>query len=333
MFTQARLKLTGWYLLIIMIISLSFSAFVYKSAVMEFQRRLNSIETRLNLQGSALNMPRGQARVFSQDVEAIENRLFLTLVYMNGVILVFSGLAGYFLAGRTLSPIEEAMEDQKRFVTDASHELKTPLTALKTTIEVALRDKKLKLKDSKAVLKDSLEEVDNLSKLTNDLLVLARYQQSGNVLIKNKINTKEVIKTAFKNVAPLVKNKNIKVTKNIKAIKINANKESIEQLFTIMLDNAVKYTPKNGKINISSKINNKQAVFTIKDTGIGIEKKDISSIFDRFYRADTSRRNTKTSGFGLGLSMAKKIVELHSGHINVDSKPGKGSTFTLRFPL
>src|SRR5512141_1822886 len=120
MFTSARFKLTGWYLLIIMAVSISFSAFIYKGVSLEFERRLNAIESRLQLGRFGIYPPPGQVEMFITDLEDTKERVLIILVYTNFVIFVFSALAGYFLAGKTLKPIEKAMDEQKRFVADAS---------------------------------------------------------------------------------------------------------------------------------------------------------------------------------------------------------------------
>jgi two-component system sensor histidine kinase CiaH len=332
MFKKARLKLTTWYLLIIMTISLSFSGVIFRSVTREFQRRLNLIERRLDLRGRGFNPPVGQTRFFIQDIKESRQKVLFILLYTNGVIFAFSALAGYFLAGKTLSPIEEVVEEQKRFVADASHELKTPLTALQTSIEVALRDKKLKLKDSKKILKESLEDIDSLKKLTNSLLSLARYQQDNN-FTKERLDLKDVIENVYKKISPLAKKKKIQLKIKTKSVKISANKESLEKLITILLDNAVKYTPKNGKVTLEISKNKRYLKLKVKDTGIGIPERDIPYIFDRFYRADKSRSKLNLAGFGLGLSMAKRIVEMHNGSIKAKSSPKKGSTFTVKLPI
>jgi two-component system sensor histidine kinase CiaH len=334
MFHSARLKLTAWYLVIIMAVSLSFSALIYRGVSLEFQRRLNVIEGRFNVEP-----PRGwrmQGPVheyFIEDLSAARTRLLFILLYTNGVILVLSAAAGYFLAGRTLAPIEKAMEEQRRFVADASHELKTPLTALQTSVEVALRNKKLNLKAARKALKESLEETASLNRLVNNLLSLARYQTGNNNFIKEEVDIAELVRAARKKIAPLAKEKGIALKLETKSLKLKANYESLEQLITILLDNAVKYTPKSGRVSVSLRKNKKHLIIKIADTGVGIAKKDLPHIFERFYRVDHSRCKSEVAGFGLGLSMAKKIVELHKGKIDVKSSPGKGSTFTVKFPL
>lgn len=335
MFEKARLKLTAMYLLIIMMISLSFSAFIYNGVTNEFQRRLNTIEKRFNIEAPRGWQMHGPVHdLFVQDLSDARLKVFVILMYANGTIFIFSGLAGYFLAGKTLRPIEEAMEEQKRFISDASHELKTPLTALKTSIEVTLRNKKLTLKETREILEDSLEDIDSLKNLSNDLLSLTSYQQNGNKIKMETVDIKKVIENALKKLTSLAKKKNITVKLTAKSFKLTANKNDLEKLITILLDNAVKYTPKGGKVRVTVSVSGrkKYVVIRVKDTGIGISKKDLPHVFDRFYRADSSRSKTKVDGFGLGLSMAKKIVGLHGGKISVKSTPNKGSTFTIKLP-
>jgi len=332
MFKKARLKLTAWYLVIIMAISLSFSAFIYKSVTFEFQRRLNVIERRLELRDRGFGPPPGQVGLFIEDINESRKRLFLILVYTNATILFLSALAGYFLAGKTLAPIEKTLNGQKRFVADASHELKTPLTALQTSIEVALRDKKLSLKDAKEVLKQGLDNVQSLNSLSNYLLGLSRFQKD-NGLQKESLNIKDIIEEAIKNIVPIAKDKKIKLRVDSEDVVINANRESLEKLITILLDNAVKYTKEKGKVSITAKKENKYLIIKVKDTGIGISEKDLPRIFDRFYRADSSRSKEEVAGFGLGLSLAKEIIELYRGKISVDSTINKGSTFSVKLPV
>lgn len=335
MFHSARIKLTLWYLLIIMTISLSFSAFIYRGVSREFQRRLNVIERRFQVESP----PRGWRMhgpvhdYFIADLEQARTRVLVILFYANGAILVLSSAAGYFLAGKTLSPIEKAMEEQKRFVADASHELRTPLTALKTEMEVALRDEKLSLKEAKKVLKSNLEDIDSLKSLASNLLSLAHYQNNGRKLVSQDIDVAEVVRKAYRKILPVAKEKSIKIEIKTKKQIIPADKESLEKMLLIFLDNAVKYTPRNGKVTVSTKTDKRYLYLAIKDTGSGIAQKDIPRIFDRFYRIDQSRSKQKVEGFGLGLSLAKRIIKLHKGSVKVESNLGEETTFTIKFPL
>jgi signal transduction histidine kinase len=333
MFTKVRITLTAWYLLIIMGVSLSFSAFIYRIFYVELQGRLDVIETRLELRQRGFLPPPGQTEYFVADIQEAKEKILFFLAYTNLTILVFSSFAGYFLAGKTLSPIEKSMEEQKRFIADASHELKTPLTALQTSIEVSLRDKKLNLKDSVLTLKESLNDVKNLTNLTNDLLSLTRYQQTGSSLKFEKTDLKKVTVNTVNKILPISKRKNIQIKVNATDVFAKVNREGIEKLFTILIDNAVKYTPEKGSVSVFLKKQGKHAVWQIKDSGMGISANDLPRIFERFYRTDSSRSKENVAGFGLGLSIAKEIVDLHKGSIWVKSQIGKGSKFNVKLSL
>jgi two-component system sensor histidine kinase CiaH len=296
MFKKARLKLTAWYLLIIMTISISFSAFIYKSFTTELHGRLSAIDRRLGLQRLGFTPPPGEVELFISDINEARERVLYTLVYTNALILVLSAGAGYFLAGKTLKPIEETMEEQKRFVSDASHELKTPLTSLQTAIEVALRDKKLDVSEARSVLNENLEDVENLKNLSSNLLSLSRYQQDHNFFTIEKVNVKSVVSAALRIITPLAKSKKIKLTTSIEKQEILSNSEALEKLVTILLDNAVKYTPQNGKVSLVVKKENKNLTISVKDSGVGISKQDLPHIFDRFYRVDKSRSKVEVPG-------------------------------------
>lgn len=333
MFKSARIKLTAWYLVIIMAVSFSFSAFIYRSVSLEFQRRLNVIETRLELRGFGLRPPPGQVEVLVEDLEEARRRVLFILIYTNAVIFVISAAAGYFLAGKTLTPIEAMVEDQKRFVADASHELRTPLTSMKTEVEVALRDKKLDLKGAKELLKSNLDEVDKMKNFSDYLLSLSRYEADGHDLPMENINLAEVARQAIERNAPLAKEKKVKIEKQLDEVVVKGNPQSLVELISILINNAVKYSPEGKEVRVSLRIRGKNAVIEVKDQGMGIRKEDLPHIFDRFYRADTSRSKSKTDGYGLGLAIAKSIVDLHNGSIQVTSKLGKGSTFIVKLPL
>lgn len=331
MFTKVRLKLTAWYLLIIMAISLSFSVVIYRSVSVEFENRLGVIQKRVEQRERALPNPPSQALVLLEDLADTKQNVLIVLLYTNIAILVLSAAAGYLLAGKTLRPIETALEEQRRFVADASHELKTPLTSLQTSIEVSLRNKKLNLKESKETMKEGLKDIEQLKTLANSLLTLARYETDDSKVSLEKVNLTKLIKRVKSDIRPLAKVKKIQITVPKKNYFIKGDKEAIEKLFTILLDNAVKYSRKNGKVQVKISRDDGHLIIKVKDNGIGIAKKDLPHIFDRFFRVDPSRSN-KTSGFGLGLSMAKRIVDLHSGSIKAESVLNKGTTFTLNLP-
>lgn len=330
MFTSAKLKLTLLYLSILLTITGIFSITLYRFVSLEIVRGFERVEERV-IQGSG--MPRSMAHDLVMDnVTQAQKSMAVRLLYINLFIAGVAGAASYFLASRTLRPIEESVEEQKRFVADASHELRTPLTALKTNIEVSLRDKKLSTKNARETLQGSLVDVAEIEKLTNSLLDLSSIQDLKQNLPCEMTDLSQVVKKVVEKMKPLADRKKIKlIAKSHKSV-VSCSPDGLSKLVEILVDNAIKYTPKGGKVTVSLNANKKDVVLVVKDNGIGIDKKDLPYIFDRFYRADDSRGKSQANGHGLGLSIAKKIVDLHDGTISVESKPGKGSTFSVKLP-
>jgi signal transduction histidine kinase len=264
-------------------------------------------------------------------VDESENRLKLTLFIINVSILGLSGIAAYFLAGKTLKPIQKMVENQNRFVTDASHELRTPLTSIRTEIEVNLRDKQLTLKESKKLLQSNLEEVMHLQALTDYLMELT--PAGDNTHLKEVISLSEIMNKSINSISILAAKKHITIINTSNNLYVLGLRQNLVELFIILLDNAIKYSESNTTITIRSKKTRTYALIDIKDEGVGISKNDIAHIFDRFYRSDKSRSKEVIKGYGLGLSIAQKIVEEHRGKIEVTSTMNKGSTFTIYLPL
>lgn len=333
MFKQARLKLTAWYLLIIMVISFSFSALIYQLTSIEINRFANSQRNRFEKQYILNEAPRPPKIIMDDDlINETEQRLTISLFIINGIILVISGSLSYFLAGITLNPIQQMTEDQKRFISDASHELKTPLTALKSLFEVSLRDKKITLTDTKKVIQQGIEQTDKLKNLSDSLLELSRFNNQK-LTSAQMVLIKEIINDAVSQLKPKADQKNIQIITKIGSQKVYGNYEKLVELFIIFIDNAIKYSPNKTKINLITTLDKKNLLVKIIDQGIGIDQKDLPHIFDRFYQANNSRTKNSDTGYGLGLSIAKQIIELHHGQIKVDSKMNKGTTFTIQLPL
>ncbi len=333
MFEKARLKLTAWYLLIIMVISIGFSLVIYRVLDTELTRVERTQRLRQERMFS-INFNPLSPRTPVIDPEVIEeskSRLSAILLLANLGILGAAGILGYFLAGRTLKPIREMVDEQNRFIADASHELRTPLTSLRSEIEVSLRDKKLNLLGAKDLLKSNLEEVNNLQYLSDNLIKLAQYKKS-NGRIFTEVNIAEIIREAQKKVSNLAKRKNIYIKNLATETTVLGEKQSLIELFVILLDNSIKYSAKNKQVEISSKNTEGKVVIAVKDQGLGIEPDDIPYLFNRFYRADKARTKTGSGGYGLGLSIAKQIIEKHDGSISVTSKLGKGTIFTIQLP-
>src|SRR3972149_4980329 len=293
MFKEARIKLTLYYLVIMMIINVFFSLIIYRGATSEL-RRIESIQH--------LRRPAPFKVVIEPEiVEETKRRI------------AFAG--SYLLAGKTLEPIKKNMDDQKDFVSNASHELRTPLTSLKTEIEVALRDKRLSLADAKNIIKSNLEEVNKMQSLSNYLLNLNKYQGGNGNIIFTNVDLKKVALVA-------IGKNNIKT--DLKKSFVNGNEKSLVELVKILIDNALKYSGEDSEIEVKVS----DGTLAVKDNGAGISKEDLPHIFDRFFRGDKSRSK---DGYGLGLSIAKQIADVHGAKLAVESRLKKGSTFKLLF--
>ncbi|MFA7301693.1 MAG: HAMP domain-containing sensor histidine kinase [Candidatus Shapirobacteria bacterium] len=314
MFKKARLQLTLWYLLIIMLVSLFFSVAIF-----------NLISFEIDKFASRPQFRRPEIEIDIGFIAESKQRLITSLIYQNLIILVVSGSLSYFLAGKTLNPIAKTIEEQKIFISDASHELRTPLTALKSTFEVALRDPKLTMADAKNNLKTGINEVDKLTNLTNSMLRLS-HLENGNGLQHVSINLKTISNKVVSRLLAKATAKKIKIINKTKNISITGDPLSIEELFEIIVDNAIKYSS-----NSTIKINSIKNKIIITDQGLGISQKDLPHIFDRFYRADNARTKSSDGGYGLGLPIAQKIMDKHGGKILVDSKLNSGTTVTLAF--
>lgn len=327
-FTSARLKFVVWYLFIIMAVSIVFSFAIYTGINNELIRfeRLTVIRKEQDFFGTRIQKtPAFDPQMISES----RNKLIFTLILINLGILLVSGVSGYILAGKTLKPIEDMLEEQKRFTADASHELRTPLTAMKTEIEVALRDKSLTLTDAKKLLKSNLEETEKMQALSNYLLTLSRYQNTKGEFQLEKFNLTELIDEVTDNLKSAAAKKHIKLESQKQLVEIEANRDSLKELLTILIDNAIKYSFDKGEVIVKATKKGNHVQITVQDFGVGIKAVDIPHIFDRFYRADSSRSKTGAEGYGLGLSIAKSIVDLHNGRIEVKSTPGHGSTFIV----
>lgn len=332
MFNQARLKLTSWYLLVIMFISLCFSALLYRVITLEVLRATQFQKQRIERQFQARNFPPPLVFYDQEIIDEVKKRVLLSLGLVNGVILITAGGLGYILAGKTLKPIKVMLDEQNRFISDSSHELRTPLTSLKTSTEVALLDKTMTIKEARALIKENLKDINRIQTLSDELLVLAQFQKPNTKNKFIKVSLKKILEKSIRDISSQAKHKNIKINLSPKQYFLNGLEDDLNKLFVIILDNAIKYSPEKSTISIKTSKTGNCVAIKIKDQGVGIDQKDIPHIFDRFYRADQSRTNSQINGYGLGLSIAKKIVELHKGQISVSSEVAKGSEFIIKLP-
>ncbi|MGL6183927.1 MAG: sensor histidine kinase [Clostridium chrysemydis] len=228
-----------------------------------------------------------------------------------------------------MDEVEESINSQKRFVQDASHELKTPLTILKGHLKMLNRWGKEDKEVLDKSLNISLEEVERLEKLVNDLLVLGRVQ-NGKIDLNNieETNLLEVVNNVLYDFKLINKDVSFEVTIS-KDLNIKILKEHLKQLMIIFIDNAIKYSDKDLKIIKINGFKNDRINITIEDNGIGILKEDLDKITDRFYRADKSRKYNNS--FGIGLSVSKELIKLYKGELKISSEVGVGTKISIIF--
>ncbi|OPY66759.1 MAG: Sensor kinase CusS [Syntrophorhabdus sp. PtaU1.Bin002] len=227
--------------------------------------------------------------------------------------------------------LKDAFQRVNQFSIDVSHELKTPLTILKGATEVALRKEREK-EDYKGLLKSNLEEIDRMSRIIDDLLLLSKADAKEITLNLEEIALRDLIMGVCMDMKIFADKKGIEIdVGDLEDVRLKGDELKIRRMLWNIVENGIKYTENGGKIFISSYVNDGYARIDVKDSGAGISEEDIRFIFDRFYRADRSRR--RESGSGLGLSISKWIAEAHGGNIEVKSWPGQGSLFSMKLPI
>jgi len=262
--------------------------------------------------------------------------LLIVLVVVAILFIVAAAFVGHLLAGRAIVPIRQSFARQREFVADASHELRTPLSILLTSVDVVQTDDGNQLSAfSVQVLDDMKSEVRRMTKMVGDLLTLARADAGVSNIIKEKFDLVIVSEQIIRSFQLVADDKGVALELDHQTpITVFADKERMSQLLLILIDNAMKYTPAGGrvKVDLRTVTGSKPTVsITVQDTGVGIPDEHKKLIFDRFYRIDKAR-SREEGGSGIGLSIAKWIIDAHGGTIKVVSMPGQGSSFIVNLP-
>jgi heavy metal sensor kinase len=230
----------------------------------------------------------------------------------------------------TFARLEASVVRLKQFTADASHELRAPISLIRTTAEVAVQNDR-SAAEYREALGEILEESERTSEVVNSLMVLARADSGKETLARAPIDLQPVMREAFEQGEKLARGRGVQFEASLPlgSIPIQGDRSALRRAVLILIDNAVKYTPSGGTVKAGLAREEEFALISVTDTGIGIAKEDIDRVFDRFWRADRARSRAQ-GGAGLGLSIAKWIAEEHRGSIEVESTPGYGSTFRIR---
>ena len=224
--------------------------------------------------------------------------------------------------------LDRAFQSQKKFVADASHELRSPLTVVRGNLDLLRRN--LSKEDRQESLRALEVETARMVKIVDDLLLLAEVD-SGQLEQKEAVTLKEIIEEEMKRARPLAGKRQLVIHRQEDLV-VNGDSHRLKRLIGNLIDNAIRYTPEDGTITLSLFRDGDWACLEVGDTGVGIAPQHLPHIFDRFYRADKARSRSK-GGAGLGLALVKDIAEQHGGMVTVTSEPGKGSTFTVRLKI
>ena len=329
-------RLTLSYLAVIMTLSLIFTGIIYLLSTASLNRPLVPSENEnasVSVEAPEFE-ERSFERTFRKRLESRDNTTRTTIIYSLAGFNLGIFLIGIFvsrsLARLTLAPIERAMMKQTQFIFDASHELKTPLTAMLIRNEVTMRKKNLPEEKAREVIAKNIEEILRMKELTTSMLDVAREngdRESGETVVITDFMTE-----LREKLLPVAKERGIKlelemnIGKNKSAV---VAKKTLEQVLTIFADNAMKYSG-DSIVYLRAGRRGKNVVFSVKDNGVGVKKEDQKRIFERFYQVDTARTRTedKTS-HGLGLTIAKNLAERQGYKIVLRSSEGRGAEFEV----
>jgi two-component system, OmpR family, sensor histidine kinase CiaH len=261
-------------------------------------------------------------------------RTVLLLVF--GGSIIPAALAGFFLSGRVLRPIKAAMDSQRTFIADASHELRTPVAVVRTNAELLERhmasDPGEESSRDAAAVDDILSESERLGKMVDQMLTLAQADAGEMSLSRSQVALDELIEQVGRSMKALADARSIRLdTQTNGTVQVNGDPARLHELPVILTDNAVKYTDAGGSVDLSVNRSPKRATIEVADTGRGIPPEAVSHIFDRFYRVDKAR-SRHSGGTGLGLAIARQIVDAHGGTIRIASEVDKGTRVTVELP-
>lgn len=329
-------RLTLSYLAVIMTLSLIFTGIIYLLSTASLNRPLLPSEE----ENSSVSVEAPEfgehsfENTFRKRLERRDNTTRMTIIYsllgFNLGIFVIGIFVSRSLAKLTLAPIERAMMKQTQFIFDASHELKTPLTAMLVRNEVALRKKSLPEEKAREVIEKNIEEILKMKELTASMLDVAR--ENGEPEKSTEISVPEFLADLQEKLAPVARERGVKIETEMnlgKNLRASAAKNTLEQILTIFADNAMKYSGEK-IIYLRAGRRGKNVAFSVKDNGAGVKKEDQKRIFERFYQVDAARTRTedKTS-HGLGLAIAKNLAERQGYKIVLRSSEGRGAEFEV----
>ncbi len=329
-FSKATLVLTAYYTAGIFVVLVAMNMLMYGLFIknLHIEPHGNRIVVVPEERGEST----GEEEIENSVSEEVRENLIETLFYIDILVVLAGAGIGYLLARGALRPIRISYERQKRFVSDAAHELRTPLSVLKAATESSLERERTNTEYIRA-LKDILDETNMLTTLTDDLLLFSRVERMP-VVHKENVHFSEVVATEVRRIGPYAEKRHISLHTDLNPdIHVAGDTHLLKRVCINLLKNAVDYNKDGGEISITLSTSGTQCLLSMKDTGVGIAPSDLHRIFDPFFKASTSRKAVYGHGSGLGLSIVKESIEAHGGSIQVTSDVGKGTVVTVSLPL
>jgi signal transduction histidine kinase len=280
------------------------------------------------------------------DQDRVLEQMLMGLLVLSGASALVLGAASWWLAGRSLKPAQQAWERQQAFVANASHELRAPLTLMRANAEVALRRShaapagvvgrgtardSTTNEEQRTLLQDIVQEADHMAMLVDDLLLLSRLDAGRIQLQKQPVNAGDLLEEARRHASALAEQRGVAVVVDGAGGMVQADPARLRQVLLILLDNALRHTPPGGRVSLSAQPEGHSVRLAVADTGEGIPAEHLPHVFERFYRA-SSDRGEESGGSGLGLSIARGLVEAHHGYISISSEQGKGTIVEILLP-
>lgn len=248
-----------------------------------------------------------------------------------GAGLIFALLGGLFVSGRALVPIRRSFDKQRQFVSDASHEMRTPIAVIRANAELAMGHPEETIEQRSREVDSILNETRHLGQMVERLLTLARADEGSISLRLERVDAGILVDTVAGDMEAIASSSGITLEREVVPVQVDGDPDRIREMLVILIDNAIRHTERGGTITVRCTSASNSATLFVSDTGEGIAPEHLGRIFDRFYRVDPARARERGSA-GLGLSIAKWIAEAHGGRITAESVMGQGTTFTVRLP-
>ena len=268
--------------------------------------------------------------------EAALSQLRIVLLAVLAVSIVPAVGGGYLLSGRALRPIKTAMDSQRTFIADASHELRTPVAVVRTNAELLKRhlgpDTGHTAASDQVALDDILSESDRLGRMVDQMLTLAEADAGQRTVLSSEISLNELIDEVARSMRSIAETRQMLLeTRLTDDVSVNGDPGRLRELVSVLLDNAVKYADAGGRVEVALRKEHRKAIIEVSDNGPGIPRDALPHVFDRFYRVDEAR-SRESGGTGLGLAIARHIVDAHGGTINIESSASGGTKVTVELP-